>query len=379
MPTGKLREERTLNHRDENAELLDDFLKSLEAANRSRHTIIAYRHSVEDFLDFTLGLSVAETRHREITEWIHFLKTRGSKGSTISQRLYALRSFFDYATVAGVVKESPARLVQNHHVTRKLPRWLSIEDMHKLLAAAETPRDRALVYFFWSTGCRIAEVIGLRIENIDWNGRTARVIGKGDKERLVPLGVKTLESLKQYLLSDHRPTATSGPLFRADISQKGSVSLQRGRWWSVFYRETVTDARGKTRRVRRCKGLGAAATREEAEAAAHRMVAKLREESPETICHAFDPDKPLDQRSIRLVFRKLGVKTGIGRVHPHMFRHTFGTHLLEGGANLRAIQELLGHSSIATTQIYTHCSAKHLREALEKSHPSWQEERDENR
>ena len=131
--------------------------------------------------------------------------------------------------------------------------------------------------------------------------------------------------------------------------------------------------------MRRCKGLGAAATREEAEAAADRMVAKLREESPETICHAFDPDKPLDQRSIRLVFRKLGVKTGIGRVHPHMFRHTFGTHLLEGGANLRAIQELLGHSSIATTQIYTHCSAKHLREALEKSHPSWQEERDENR
>ena len=114
MPTGKLREERTLNHREENAELLDDFLKSLEVANRSRHTIIAYRHSVEDFLDFTLGLSVAETTHREITGVDPFSKTRGSTGSTISQRLSRAPIVLRLCNGRGIVKESPARLVQNH-------------------------------------------------------------------------------------------------------------------------------------------------------------------------------------------------------------------------------------------------------------------------
>src|SRR5579863_9548575 len=164
MASGKLREERTLNHREENAGLLADFLKNLEAANRSPHTIIAYRHSVEDFLDFTLGLSVAEITHREISEWLHFLKARGSTASTISQRLYSLRSFFDHMVLAGIVKDSPARLIENHKITRKLPRWLSIDDTHKLLAVADNPRERALIEFMWSTGCRVAEVVGARVE-----------------------------------------------------------------------------------------------------------------------------------------------------------------------------------------------------------------------
>jgi site-specific recombinase XerD len=254
---GKLREERTLNHREENAELLEDFLKNLEAVARSSHTIIAYRHSVEDFLDFTLGLSVAETTHREISEWLHFLKARGSTSSTISQRLYALRSFFHYAQIAGIVKDSPARLVQNRKVSRKLPRWISVDDMQKLLAVTDNARDRALVEFMWSTGCRIAEVVGARIENVDWAGRTIKVRGKGDKERLVPFGRRAAISLRKYLEEfpdSAGPFPTTGPLFRAaKPEQLGGVQLQRGRSWIAFYRETVKCPNGTINRVLRGK------------------------------------------------------------------------------------------------------------------------------
>jgi site-specific recombinase XerD len=378
MPTGKLREERTLNHREENAELLEDFLKNLEAVARSSHTITAYRHSVEDFLDFTLGLSVAETTHREISEWLHFLKARGSTSSTISQRLYALRSFFHYAQIAGIVKDSPARLVQNRKVSRKLPRWISVDDMRKLLAATDNARDRALVEFMWSTGCRIAEVVGARIENMDWAARTIKVRGKGDKERLVPFGRRAAISLRKYLeeFADRSgPLPTAGPLFR-EREQQGGVQLQRGRSWIAFYRETVQLPDGRVKRVLRGKSLGTEiATREEARLEAQRLVTKLRRESPEKL--ALGTDKPMVARSVSRILRELGVKAGIGNIHAHMLRHSFATHLLEGGADLRAIQELLGHTSIATTQIYTHCTAVHLRAALEKAHPSWQEERDE--
>lgn len=383
IPTGKLREERTLNHREENAELLNDFIKSLEVANRSRHTIIAYRHGIEDFLDFTLGLSVAETTHREISEWLHFLKARGSTASTVSQRLYSLRSFFDYATLVGIVKDSPARLIQNHKITRKLPRWLSIDDMHKLVAVADNPRDRALIEFMWSTGCRVAEVAGAAVENIDWGEHTIRVIGKGDRERLVPFGRRCAISLRKYLeqFADKAgPLPTVGPVFRAaQVKQRGGLQRQ-GRSWIAFYRETVALPDGTVKRKLRAKSLGTKIeTREEAKREVLRLVAKLRQESPTTIQHTLDPNKPIDKRSITMILRELGVKAGVGKVHPHMLRHTFATHLLEGGADLRAIQELLGHTSIATTQIYTHCTAIHLRAALEKAHPSWQGEESEKK
>jgi integrase/recombinase XerD len=199
MPTGQLREERSLNHHQENAKLLDDFLLNLEAGDSSPNTIIAYRYAIADFLDFTLGLRMPELTHREISEWLHFLKVRGVSSQTLSQRINALRSFFKYAQVEGVVRDSPAALIKNRRVSRPLPHWLSVVDLRKLVAAAENPRDRALVEFMWATGCRLAEVIGARVENIDWHGRTVKVLGKGDKERLAPLSTKAVETLQAYL------------------------------------------------------------------------------------------------------------------------------------------------------------------------------------
>jgi site-specific recombinase XerD len=447
MPTGKLREGRALNHHEENAKLLDDYLLDLEAGDRSPHTLTSYRYAIADFLDFTLGLSMAEVTHKEISEWLHFLKVRGVSYATRSSRMGALRSFFRYAEIKGDVKDSPARLIETRGVHRRLPHWLSVVDLRKLVAAAESPNHRALVEFMWATGCRIAEVVGARMENINWKERTVKVLGKGDKERLVVLSVKAVGALQFYLRAFPHIGET-GFLFRRHLpEQGGGVQLQRGQSWVVFWRENRTFPDGSAKRVLRGKSLGTLTARkrtgpkpdaaitqaaelreagitwpeiyayvspeaemsreeqrllqkavyyrlddskckppkathlvttpEQARAEAQMLVGNLRDQSPRKLQHSLDPDAPIEARSVRRILRELGVKAGIGKVTPHMLRHSFATHLLEGGANLRYIQELLGHSSILTTQIYTHCSPTHLRETLEKSHPNWKEERDE--
>ncbi|MBZ5701013.1 MAG: tyrosine-type recombinase/integrase [Acidobacteriia bacterium] len=449
MPTGRLREGRALNHHAENAQRLDAFLRELEGRGFSPHTIVGYRQSVKDFLDFTLGLSMAEVSHHEISEWLHFLQTKSVSRSTVARNLYAVRSFFKYAIVAGVRADSPAVLIEGPRVPRPLPHWLSVAELRQLIAAADNPRDRALVEFMWATGCRIAEVVGARMENINWNTRTVKVLGKGNKERLVPLGKKAVESLQTYLRAFPHIRDT-GPLFRAELpEQAGGVQLQRGQSWIAFYRENRTFPDGTVKRVLRGKSLGTLgerkrtgpkpdaaitqaaglrkagltwpeiyayvspnaeltrekqrllqsavynrfddskrkpqtpsnqiATYDEARAKTQELVASLRDKSPRKLAHTLNPNAPMDARSVRRILRELGVKAGIGKVTPHMLRHSFATHLLEGGADLRAIQELLGHSSIITTQIYTHCSSVHLRETLEKAHPHWQEERDEEK
>jgi integrase/recombinase XerC len=372
MPTGQLREERTLNHHAENEKLLEDYLLNLETANSSPLTVSSYRATIKDFLDFTMGLSMADVTHREISEWQHFLYTRKVSSSTQGQRLYAVRSFFDFAVRIGAVKSSPAALVSRRKVKRPLPHWLTPAQIQQLLNAAESPRVLAIVDFMWATGCRISEVISTRVEAIDWAGRSLKVLGKGDKERIVLFGAKTAAVLEHYLAGRH-----TGPLFlteevgKGPRKQQGGVSQDEHGVWRGYWRET--DANGK--RVMRSVRLGdyELRTRTEAQTALSRYLS-------ETLVEAKSgPGTPIDARSVRRIISELGVKAGLGRVHPHMIRHSMATAMLDGGADLRSIQELLGHTSILTTQIYTHCSFTHLREALEKSHPSFQEERNEKK
>jgi integrase/recombinase XerC len=283
---------------------LENFLENLEIANRSPHTISAYRYGIADFLNFTLGLSVANVTHREISEWLHFLSCQGMTAQTIALRLSGLRSFFNFASLIGVMTTSPAALIQPRRIPKTVPHWLNATQINQLLAAADKQRDYALIDFMWSSGCRVSEVVGARVEYVQWKERVVKVLGKGQKERLVPLGQKTVKSLRVYLQG-----RKIGPIFL----NKDHRRLQP------------------------------------------------------------DQNVPMTARSIGRILCRLGLRAGLGHVHPHMLRHSFATALLEGGADLRCIQELLGHSSIVTTQIYTHCTPAYLRANLQKAHPHWQE------
>src|SRR5208283_1957925 len=283
MPTGRLREERGLHHHEENAQLLAEFLANLRAAGNSPHTIASYSVTVKDFLAFTLGLGVADVTRLEITEYLHFLDVCGASAYTMGQRLYALRSFFKFAELIGAVKSSPARLVPRRKVPRRLPHWLTVAQVEQLLAAADNPRDRLLIDFLWATGCRIAEVLSARVENINWSDRSLKVLGKGQKERLVLFGKTTAAALEDYLEGRH-----TGALFLSEESgkgprtQRGSVSRDRFGAWRGYWRET--DSTGK--RTMKSIRLGDYELRTRGEARA--SLARRLKENP--VAHSFNPE-----------------------------------------------------------------------------------------
>ena len=447
MAYGKLREVRHLHREEENSARLEEFTKLLRGDGRSEHTVTAYRFAVKDFLDFICGLEVTEVSHREVREWLHWLDAQGCGASAVATRKYALGSFFNFLHDFHGGKDSPTRHIPNRRVIKRLPQWLSVEQMQKLLAVTDNPRDRALLEFMWSTGCRPCEICAARLENINWDERIIKVLGKGQKERLLPFGRNTIKSLQTYLKAFPHIGET-GFLFRRYLpAQKGGIQLQNGRNWIAFWRENRTLPDGTIKRVLRGKSLGmtrerkrtgpkpnaeitqAAALRragrtwpeifanvspnaemsreaqqrlqaavyyriddskrsplkpseqittyDQARTKAQELVAHVHDDSPRQLAHTVDLESPLDTRSIGRIVKDLGLKASLGNVFPYMLRHSYATHLLEGGADLRAIQDLLGHADISTTAIYTHCDMTHLRKQVEKAHPNCQEERDE--
>jgi len=358
MPTGKLREERTLHHQEDNAQFLEEFLKDVRVAARSENTIGAYRSAIKDFLKFILGLDVRQVTHRDVREWLHWLDVQGQNSGTMSQRKHALGSFFQFLQKIDEVKDSPVRLVANRKIRRKLPQIMSIEDVNRLIAATNTLRDTTMAEVMYATGCRVSEITGMLIENLDLDGRTAKVTGKGDKQRMVPLTDRAAESLRAYLQG-----RIKGFAFIAEPSvQFGGVSRDRWGTWRGYWREDGPDGKRKMRSVR--LGDYDLATKDAAEEALNRHLAK----NPLSSRHR--SDKAIDQHTIRSILDAAARRAGLAyHVHPHMLRHSCATHLLERGMDLRLIQTLLGHESISTTTIYTHVSTRHLRETLGKCHP----------
>lgn len=198
MTTGKLTEGRRMGCEEENSRLLEDFLMNLEVGSRSKNTIQIYRSAISDFLKFMLGLDIRQVTHKDIREWLHWLTVQGCSSGTVSTRKYALAAFFNFLQQTGDVKDTPVRLVANRKVVRKLPHVMSPKDVDSLIAAAKNLRDTALIETMYATGCRVSEITGMRIENIDLDGRSAKVLGKGDKERMVPLTGRAAASLRAY-------------------------------------------------------------------------------------------------------------------------------------------------------------------------------------
>jgi integrase/recombinase XerC len=331
----------------------------LEAQNYSTNTRRAYGSAVSYLCEFVASRSLLELSHFDLREFLTSLYKRGLAPSNLARQSYALKTFFDFLNLGGLVDRNIASLIKARKVNRKLPRFLSIEEVERLIGAAKTPRDKAMLEVFYSTGCRLAEVAGMRLEHIDFESRTIRVLGKGNKERIVLFGMPAKEALLAYL-GDRK----DGFVFRDDQPPRAlHVYRAKPNWniatvyWKGGWRQGIPG-------VDRCSWLGKAdaMTREQA-------LEKLAAVAGEDFGQRPKPDKPLGPRHIGRIVKKVSLAAGLQGVHPHSLRHSFATHLLNGGADLRCVQELLGHASISTTQIYTHVSTVNMIDVHKRCHP----------
>jgi integrase/recombinase XerD len=277
----------------------------LLGAQRSPRTVDAYRRDVTSLAISRGGFASDATAH-EIEAWLAEMRAAGLAASTQARRLAAARSYFRHLVLLGVRTDNPAAAVTPPRRTRTLPRTLSPTEAERLIDAANgiTPRamrDRALVELLYGAGLRVSEAIGLSRTSVDLDGQLIRVLGKGGKERIVPLGRPAVEAVRRYLA-----------LGRPHLDRRHRPDL-------------LLNARG-----------GA-----------------------------------LTRAGAFFILRRLAEKAGLepGRVHPHLLRHSFATHLLEGGADLRSVQEMLGHADLTTTERYTHVSDKRRQETYFAAHP----------
>ena len=283
---------------------LEAFL-ALSAARLAPRTVEAYRRDLTGLASW-LGRPLASVTTEELERWVAELRAAGLSPATIARRIASLRSLFRHLVLIGTVSENPAAELELPRRIRKLPRTLSPGEAERLIdaAAGTTPRalrDRALVELLYGAGLRVSEAVSLDRAGVDLDQRLVRTIGKGGKERVVPVGRQAVEALRRYL------------------------------------------ARGRPHLDRR-----------------HR---------PELFLNA--QGGPLTRAGAFLILRRLAAKAGLEpeRVHPHLLRHSFATHLLEGGADLRSVQEMLGHADLSTTELYTHVTDRRRREMYFQAHP----------
>src|SRR5882724_3218977 len=292
---------------------IDAFLQHLElGVNASPQTVRGYRTDLLELDGFLKRLHQgraphpAAVDHLAIRAYLSFLHGRGLSRATVARKLASLRSFFRHLVSRNVLERSPASMIFTPKLERRLPHPMTRDEVESLLDSAfgKSPRDkrdRALLELLYATGIRVGEMVGADLGDLDLGGRTSegilRVLGKGRKERLVPIGSKAVTALRGYL-----------------------------------------EARGE-----------------------------IVGERP---ARAADRDALfLNARGGRLTDRRLRQAALLTKVSPHTLRHSFATHMLDAGADLRSIQELLGHASLSTTQKYTQVSMRRLIEVYEKAHP----------
>jgi integrase/recombinase XerD len=283
---------------------IEGFL-ALLAARRAPRTVEAYRRDLAHLATF-LGSSPARATVEDLERYLAELRAAGLAPATIARRAAAMRGFYRHLQLLAERQDNPAAELDLPRRRPKLPRTLSPGEAERLIeAAAGTQprdlRDRALIELLYGAGLRVSEAVSLEKGGISLDDRLVRCVGKGDKERIVPIGRQGVEALRRYL------------------------------------------ARGRPHLDRR-----------------HR---------PELFLNA--QGGPLTRAGAFLILRRRAAKAGLDptRVHPHLLRHSFATHLLEGGADLRSVQEMLGHADLSTTELYTHVSDRRRRELYFQAHP----------
>jgi len=299
-------------------EYLKQFLEHLRyERNASQHTLRNYAIDLGQFLDYLINIGkgnaikVNDIDHLTIREWMAHLYSQNKKKTSIARKLASLRTFFQFLVREGVLEQNPARLVSRPRIEQKLPTTLSVEEVTKFIEMPDLStdlgkRDRAILEFLYATGVRVSELVNLNLRDIDFREKVVRVTGKRRKQRVVPFGDYAAQALMLYLVEARPKFLANCPPSKRDEQ-------------AVFLNYQGT--RITTRSV-------------------GRMVEKYIKQCAD-----------------------------LHSISPHSLRHTFATHLLDKGADLRAIQELLGHARLSTTQIYTQVSMEKLIEEYTRTHP----------
>ena len=294
-------------------ETLKEFLNYIQfERGYSAHTVTAYQHDLEQFLNFIyqydsiLLKDFGKIDRQAIRHFLGKEYEKGNSAKTVARRLASVKSLFNYLVQAEAIRDNPAIHIKTPKVEKKIPTFVQenkIEDLMKMPDAGTLigKRDRAILELFYATGIRLNELAGLNIGSVNPQEKLLRVLGKGNKERIVPFGKPAKNALESYL-------------------------KKRGESWISPQETPLFTGRGEKRIARRT----------------------------------------IQQRVNIYLKAILGGRTGAS---PHTLRHTFGTHLLENDADIRSIQELLGHSSISSTQIYTKVNPKKIKEIYKDAHP----------
>ncbi|MEX0942822.1 MAG: tyrosine recombinase XerC [Pseudomonadales bacterium] len=291
---------------------LEAFISHLTHERRlSQNTLSGYERDLRFLAVFCDETSIPDWRalkEHHVRTFIGSCHRKGLSGKSLQRRLSSIRTFFDYLVREGLSKGNPAVSISAPRTDQRLPRTLDPDQVSRLLEVKgtgwHTRRDRAILELFYSSGLRLSELVGTNVDSIDWSDSSIRVIGKGNKERLLPVGALAIDALKIWC--------------------------------------------------------------------------EVREQLPNEKQYIRDKDALfLSERGLRISHRNVQARINHwtrsqnipGRVHPHMLRHSFASHMLESSGDLRAVQELLGHADISTTQIYTHLDFQHLSEVYDKTHP----------
>lgn len=280
---------------------LEKFLTYLDIErNYSRHTLTNYQIDLKDFVEAVGDADLRTLEYRQLRGYLARLRERNFRPRTVARKLSAIRSFFKFLQREGLIKDNPAAMLVTPRLDKVLPKFLTEQQMELLLDAPSIDtlagkRDRAILETLYSCGLRVSELVGLDVDRIDMVGQSVRVMGKGRKERMVPIGGAAVRALQAYL--------------------DGRASDAR----AVFLNKNGTR---------------------------------------------------LSDRAVRDIINKHILRTSLQlNVSPHVLRHSFATHLLDRGADLRSVQELLGHVNLSTTQVYTHVTTERLRKVYKAAHP----------
>lgn len=291
-------------------DLIDEYLNYLTVEKgASRNTIDGYSRDLNRFAGFAGkggSRGIDDIGTDELISFLAALQGEGLAANSVNRALAAIRGFYKYLLREKKVDHTPVAHIELARVWMRLPDVISREEMERLLAqpGAETPaqcRDSAMLELLYATGIRVSELIGLTVNSINWQVGYLVAMGKGEKERIVPVGRTAYDRVKRYLEGARPLLVKTGGSDRLFLNRSGKGLTRQGFWKIV---------------------------------------------------------------------KKYAAKAGLGkRVHPHTFRHSFASHLLEGGADLRSVQIMLGHADISTTQIYTHVTRERLKEIHRRFHP----------